>query len=293
MKRPQKPRGPLLGAHLSAAGTFTKALDRAAELRAEALQIFTRAPGMWRARDFREGEAEAFRQRRAEIGGIPAIAHDIYLTNLAAPPGDLRDKSIATLVDERKRCAELGLDGLVCHMGAHLGDGVDVGLERYAAGLREVLARTPGLHTRILLENAAGQGSCLGSEIEHLGRVLAMVDVPDELGVCIDTCHAFASGYDLTTPEGYERLWDELERHVGLASLRAFHLNDSKKGLSCHVDRHEHIGRGFLGKETFARLLHDPRVAGIPMVIETPEMEDGMDRVNLALLRKLRKTSLR
>lgn len=290
MKRSPKARGPLLGAHLSTAGGFTRALDRAAELKAEAVQIFTRAPGTWRARDFREGEAEAFRRRRAELGGIPVLAHDIYLTNLAAPPGDLRDRSIATLIDERRRCAELGVDGLVCHMGAHLGDGDDVGLERYAAALREVLEETRGLGTRILLENAAGQGSCLGSQIEHLGRVIARAGAPDDLGACIDTCHAFAAGYDLTTQEGYDRLWDDLERHVGLHRVRAFHLNDSRRELSCRVDRHEHIGRGHLGKAAFARLLRDPRVAGIPMVLETPEMESGMDRVNLGVLRRLRRS---
>jgi len=282
----------LLGVHVSSAGALGNAIDRAEAVQAECLQIFTRAPGMWRARDFRPGEVETFRAKRAALGNPPLLVHDLYLTNLASPPGDLRDKSIATLVEERERCAAIGADGLVCHMGAHLDVGVALGLQRFASALSEVLARTAGNPVRILLENSAGQGTTLGHEVAHIAQVLDQVDRPDALGVCLDTCHLFAAGYDLRDEDAYQALWDEFERRIGLPRLRAFHLNDSKRGLNCRVDRHEHIGRGEIGKAAFQRLLSDVRTAGLPMIIETAETAD-MHRVNLELLRKLRTLSLK
>ncbi len=254
---------------------------------AECIQIFTRPPGMWRARGFSDEEAQRFRHRRAEAGGIPVLAHDIYLTNLAAPDGELRERSIQTLAEERARCSALGVDALVCHMGAHLGAGVEAGLRRYAAGLREVLARTLDATTRILLENAAGQGTCLGCRFADIGQVLRMAEAPEQLGVCVDTCHAFAAGYDLRSAAGYAAMWDEFAREVGMQHLRAMHLNDSKKPLDCRVDRHEHIGQGCIGLDAFRLLCNDARLAEIPMVIETYE-PDRMHKVNLKLLKSLR-----
>ncbi len=280
-----------LGAHLSTAGTVVKALDRAAVIGAESLQIFTRAPSQWRAREFKPDEARRFCERRAELSQpgrpFPVLAHDIYLTNLACPEGDVRRRTVATLAEERRRCAELGVDALVCHMGAHTGCGVDEGLERFAEGIEEVLSLTPSNPVRILLENSAGQGTCLGHKFEHIARVLDRVGRPDSLGCCIDTCHALAAGYDLVTARGYKACWREFEQTVGLERLFAFHLNDSKKPLGCRVDRHEHIGRGALGEKTFARLLADARFEGLPMVTETP-LDDDMDLFNLDLLRRLR-----
>ncbi|NDD27220.1 MAG: deoxyribonuclease IV [Proteobacteria bacterium] len=284
---PTQPRPrPLLGAHVSTAGGLHNAIDRAAGVRAECFQIFTRAPGMWKARPWREGEVARFREMRAAAGDPPLLVHDIYLTNLAAPAGELRERSIATVAEERQRCAEIGADGLVCHLGAHLGEGVERGIARYAEALREILDRTAGNPVPILLENSAGQGTCLGHTLTHIGEVIEQAGAPGDLGLCLDTCHLFAGGYDLRDESAYEALWTELDQRIGRDRLRAFHLNDSKKGLGCRVDRHEHIGQGEIGPEAFARLLRDPRVAGLPMVIETPEV-DEMHATNLSLLRSL------
>lgn len=243
---------------------------------------------MWRARAWRPDEVAEFRAMREAAGSPPLLVHDIYLTNLASASGDLRKKSIATVAEERARCAEIGADGLVLHMGAHLDAGVGLGLRRYTRALREVMVRTAGNPVPILLENSAGQGSCLGHDLAHMAEVLAKVE--GNLAVCLDTCHLFAAGYDLRDEDAYESVWEEFERRIGTSRLRALHLNDSKKPLDCRVDRHEHIGRGEIGEAAFARLLHDPRVAGLPMVIETEEGPDRqMQRVNLELLRKLRR----
>lgn len=286
--RMQHARVPLLGAHVSAAGGLHHAIARAQALEAECLQIFTRAPGAWKARPRTTDETARFREAHTAAGKPPVLVHDIYLANLASPPGELRDRSIETVVDERTHCAEIGAAGLVCHMGAHLDAGVDVGLQRYADSMREVLARTEGNPVPILLENSAGQGTCLGHELGHIGRVLEMVNAPGDLGVCLDTCHLFAAGYNLCSEEGYDAMWSELERAIGVNRLRAWHLNDSKKGLRCRVDRHEHIGRGQMGLAPFRRLLADRRVAGLPMIIETPEVEE-MHIVNLETLRAARR----
>jgi deoxyribonuclease-4 len=283
---------PLLGAHVSSRGALVRALERSQALEGECFQIFTRAPGMWRARAWKDDEVARFRAMREAAGNPPLLVHDIYLTNLASPPGPVRERSIATLIEERQRCAEIGADGLVCHMGAHLDAGVDLGLARYAAGLREVLERTAGNAVPILLENSAGQGTCLGHDLGHIAEIFERVESRDELAVCLDTCHLFAAGYDLRDEAAYERLWTELDARIGLERLRAFHLNDSKRALNCRVDRHEHIGAGEIGADPFRRLLTDPRMAGLPMVIELPDdnatSEEGLHRKNLELLRRLR-----
>jgi len=278
----------LVGAHVSGRGDLVKAFDEAEAAGAECMQIFSRSPGMWRCRDLRDDEGERFRARRAEMGNPPVLVHDIYLTNLAAAEGELRERSIATLAHERERAECLGVDGIVCHMGAHLGVGVDVAIERYAEALREVLRRTKGLSPRILLENAAGQGTTLGSRFEEIARALDAVNAPDETGACFDTCHAFAAGYDFTTEEGYEAMWSEWAGTVGFERLRALHLNDSKRELGCRVDRHEHVGKGHIGAEAFGRIVRDPRLAGRPMVIEIDPTGDAL-RKDLNRLKRLRR----
>lgn len=284
----RKPGRSILGAHVSGRGDLVKAFDEAEAAGAECLQIFSRSPGMWRCRDLRDDEGARFRKRRAELGNLPVLVHDIYLTNLAAAEGDLRDRSIATLTHERERADCLGADAIVCHMGAHLGVGVDVALERYTDALREVLLRTRGLSPRMLLENAAGQGTTLGSRFEEIARVLDDVNAPDETGACFDTCHAFAAGYDFTTEEGYVAMWDAFASTVGFERLHALHLNDSKRALACRVDRHEHVGKGHIGKEAFGRIVRDPRLAGRPMVIEIDPTGDAL-RKDLNLLKRLRR----
>jgi deoxyribonuclease-4 len=195
-------------------------------------------------------------------------------------------KSIAAFVDEMERCAALGIPELVMHPGAHLGAGEEVGLERMSAAFREIFAAAPA-GVSVLLENTAGQGTCLGHRFEHLAAVIEQVP-EGRFGVCFDTCHAYAAGYDLATAEGYAEVISEFDRVIGLERLRAFHVNDCKKGLGCRVDRHEHIGQGSIGEAGFAALMQDARFAGIPKILETPKGEAAeLDLMNLALLRRL------
>lgn len=277
----------LLGAHVSAAGGLWKAFARADELRAECLQIFTRAPGRWKANLLPEAQIRQFREARARAGSPPVIAHDIYLTNLASSNEAIRRRSTETLVDELLRCERLGLDGLVCHLGAHGGDGDDVGLARYSESLAQVLDATSDCTLPILLETTAGQGSCLGHRFEHLGEVIRANGNHPRLKVCLDTCHVHAAGYDITTQEGYRRTWEEFEQSIGRSRLVALHLNDSKKPIGSRVDRHTHIGQGEIGLEPFRWLVNDPALEGLAMIIETPESEK-MHRVNLDRLKSLR-----
>jgi deoxyribonuclease-4 len=206
------------------------------------------------------------------------FSHTSYLINLASPDAELRARSLDALTGEVLRCETLGLVGAVLHPGAHMGGGEDAGLRRVARGLGELHRRLPGFRARVLLENTAGQGTGLGSDFAHLGRLLAETHQGDRLGVCLDTCHALAAGYDLGTREGYERTFRALEREVGLDRLLAFHLNDSRRGLGSRVDRHAHIGEGELGLEPFGWLVNDARFQGIPAASELPPDEPGGTR---------------
>lgn len=282
---------PPLGAHVSVAGGLPTAFGRAAELGCTAIQIFVKNANQWRGRDLDEEEVEAFRAARAESPAGPLLAHASYLINLAADEGEIREKSAAALADELARCLRLGVEGLVVHPGAHLGAGDEAGVERVAQGLDRVLAAIPdasGAATRILLENTAGQGTCLGHRLEHLAGIRARVAAPHRIGVCLDTCHAFAAGYALHEPAGYEDFLAATAELLGLDVLGGFHLNDSVRPFASRRDRHAHIGEGEMGLGAFARLLADPRLANVPMVLET-EPGDGMEghRKDLEILRGL------
>ncbi len=275
----------LFGAHMSVAGGLEQAFPRAAAVGASALQIFTKNASRWSVPPLKEAEIAAFRDAWRESGIGPVLAHDAYLINLAAPDPANWEKSKAAMADELRRCALLGVPFLVAHPGAHLGTGVDAGIERIRTALEEIFAASDPA-VRLLLENTAGQGSYLGGEFSHLGRLLE--GFGERVGVCFDSCHAHAAGYDLASAEGYAATMAELEREIGFERLFAFHLNDSVKGCGCRLDRHAHIGAGTIGREGFARLLRDERFAHLPMVLETPKGDDDeMDRVNLALLREL------
>lgn len=280
-------RGPRLGAHLSSAGSLERAFARAAESGAECVQIFTRAPSRWQGRVLGPEEIERFREARREAGNLPAVAHDLYLTNLASQAPAIRQRSVDSQVEELERCAALGLDALVCHLGACGPQAEEAGLDLLSQGVAEVLARTEGNPVRLLLETTAGQGTCLGHRFEHLARVLEANGGSPRLGVCLDTCHVFAAGYDLVEEAAYEATWSDFDRILGLDRLLAIHLNDSLKPLGSRVDRHAHIGQGELGETPFRRLVRDPRVAGVPMFLETPESET-MLRANLDLLKSYR-----
>ena len=276
----------LIGAHMSIAGGLHLAIARGEETGCAAIQVFTKNASQWRGKAISPVEADAFRQAWQESSIGPVIAHDSYLINLAAPDEAMWRKSIAAFVDEMERCATLGIPELVMHPGAHLGAGEAAGLQRLSAAFREIFAAGP-TGVSVLLENTAGQGTCLGHRFEHLAAVIEQVP-EGRFGVCFDTCHAWAAGYDLATAAGYAAVISEFDRVIGLERLRAFHVNDCKKGLGCRVDRHEHIGRGSIGEAGFAALMQDPRFAGVPKILETPKGEGAeLDRVNLALLRRL------
>jgi deoxyribonuclease IV len=278
---------PPLGAHVSVAGGMPTAIERATALGCTAAQVFVKNANQWQGRELPEEEVASFRAA-SPVG--PLVAHASYLINLCSADPALLARSREALADELSRCARLGVDGLVLHPGAHLGAGEEAGIDRVAASLDAVLSALPDVSTRVLLENTAGQGSCLGHRLEHLAAIRARVASFDRVGVCLDTCHAFAAGYAIHKRQGYEDFVTEIEDLLGLPAVGCFHLNDSVRPFGSRRDRHAHIGEGEIGLAAFARLLHDPRLREIPMVLET-EPGDEMEghRRDLERLRGLRK----
>jgi deoxyribonuclease IV len=282
---------------MSIAGGLPRAVDRAEASRCEALQIFTKSAGQWRARELPPAEIARFRERVEETGIRPVVAHNSYLINIAAAAPALRAQSIAALGEELDRAESLGLDGLVMHPGSYTIGTEKDGLRLIAEALSLLLAARPRARTRVLLEHTAGQGTNLGHRFEHLAAILDRLDGSPRVGICLDTCHLLTAGYDLCTEQGYADTFRELDRTVGLDRIKVFHLNDSKKPCGSRVDRHEHIGKGCLGLEPFRRLLNDPRFSTLPMLLETPKLEtpeskrrsdvDPWDARNLRTLRKL------
>lgn len=279
---------PLLGAHISIAGGLEKAFERMEALNAEALQIFTANQRQWKTNPVEPVTAQNFK-RRWEICGKPPIgAHDSYLINLAAPASEILKQSITAFADELRRADVLGIPYVIMHPGCHLGQGIRSGLARLAENLDAAIELSGAANTEVLIENTAGQGTCLGSSFEEIAAILEMSRYGNRLGVCFDTCHAFCAGYDIREPEAYIRVFSEFDKIIGLERLKFFHLNDSKKDLGTRIDRHEHIGRGTIGLEAFRLLLNDSRFTRHPMVIETPK-ENGLarDLENLTILRSL------
>jgi len=280
---------PKLGAHMSIAGGMPKALERAGAVEATALQVFVKSSNQWAARPLPEDEVATFRResRRAKLDRH-TLAHASYLINVASPDPALWEKSVVALGDELARCAQLAIPWLVIHPGSHVGQGADAGLTRIAQALVRVLARKDTGDAGVLLENTAGQGSSLGGRLEDLAAILDRAKAPPRLGVCLDTCHALAAGYEIRDAASYEAFLAATDRTVGLSRVRGFHLNDSKGDLGSRLDRHEHIGKGRLGLPPFGFLLNDRRFAEVPMVLETPKGDDlAEDRMNLAALRSL------
>jgi deoxyribonuclease-4 len=278
----------LLGAHQSIAGGVEKALDRGQETGCDTVQIFVKSPNRWASKPLAEKNVVAFKEAVAETGIWPVFAHSLYLINLATADDTLWQKSLRALVDDLERCEQLGLPGLVIHPGSHRGSGEEAGIARIIAALDEVHTRLPGYGVQVWLEITAGQGDHLGYSFTQLRSMIDGVTEPERLGICFDTAHAFAAGYELRTREGYEATWAEFDATLGLDRLAAIHLNDSKKDLGSRVDRHDHIGKGLLGLEPFRFLVNDPRFWGIPMTLETEKGPDlAEDKENLAVLRGL------
>jgi deoxyribonuclease IV len=275
----------LLGAHVSIAGGVEHAFVRGEAVGCTAIQIFTSNASQWRARPISAASAAAFQSAWHQSPITSVMAHDSYLINLATSDADNLARSRAAFIEELDRCALLGIPALVMHPGAHLGAGEAAGLARIAESFRKIFAETPGSVT-VLLETTAGQGSSLGWRFEHLAEIMERVPQGD-FGVCFDTCHVFAAGYDLASEAGYHQMMAEFDRIVGIEKILACHMNDSKKGCGSRVDRHEHVGQGAIGEAGFRALMQDVRIAGVPKILETPKGVEGVhDRRNLALLRR-------
>jgi deoxyribonuclease-4 len=274
----------LLGAHVPTAGGLHRAPAHGEDIGATAIQVFTRNQRQWAAKALTAEEAAAFRSALAATGVRSVMAHASYLINLASPDTAVLGRGRDALREEIARCQALGIPHAVLHPGAHLGCGEEAGVRAVAASLDDVLQASPGGAVMPLLEITAGQGSCVGHRFEHLAEMIARVRTPERVGVCLDTCHLYAAGYDIATPRGYERTIAEFDRVVGLRKLRAMHLNDSRRELGSRVDRHAPIGEGHLGLATFRRILADDRLAAVPKVLETPGGLEGWRR-EIALLR--------
>ena len=280
---------PLLGAHESVSGGLFKAFDHICNVGGESLQIFTRNQRQWNAQPLSSKEILQFKEKWKEVGSIPVASHASYLINLGTGKEELAAKSIASFTEEIMRCDQLGVAWVVIHPGSHGGDGVEAGLENVTRHLDVVLENAgEDSRVKVLLESTAGQGTGLGSRFEELAWIINRSKFPGRLGVCLDTCHIFAAGYDFRTPRAYEETITRVEQTIGLKQVCFFHLNDSKKDLGLKVDRHEHIGEGKIGLEGFRLLLNDPRFRSHPMTLETPKGKNlDEDRENLVTLRSL------
>ena len=282
---------------MSIAGGLRLAVERAVVHGCEALQIFAKNASQWRGKALDPADVRAFRRRLDETGIGPAVSHASYLINLATAAPALRAQSIEAFIDELDRADALGLVGVVIHPGTCTSGTEDAALQLVADAVRSAFTARPGSATMVLFEHTAGQGRTIGHRFEHLAAILSRIDGSPRVGVCLDTCHLSAAGYDIVTPAGYEATFADVDRLIGLSRVKVFHANDSKRPCGSRIDRHEHIGEGCLGFEPFRRLLHDPRFAGLPLLIETekstasggPRVQvDPLDERNLDALRRLR-----
>lgn len=290
-----------IGAHMSVAGGVSKAVERAVLHGCEALQIFSKNANQWKGAPLDPAAVRAFRTGVENARITPVVAHASYLINLATTFPLLREQSLAAFIDEIDRAQALGLLGVVIHPGTCTAGSEDDALRLIADAIRQAFKARPRSRTLVLLEHTAGQGRTVGHRFEHLAAILEHLDGSSRVGVCLDTCHLVASGYDIVSEAGYRDTFDAFDRIVGLDRIKAFHGNDSKKPCGSRVDRHEHIGHGCLGLEPFRRLLNDPRFDALPILIETEKtsrstkpgsiVEDPLDVRNLSVLRTLRESA--
>lgn len=274
-----------IGFHVSIYGSVDRAVDRALEIGCNTLQIFTRNPRGWTARPLRDEEVQAFIIKVEGNDVRPVFGHMPYLSNLASPKDEVYTKSVETLVTEMNRCERLGIPYLVSHPGSHLGYGVKMGLERIIKAIDEAFS-VAGDRVTLLLENTAGARNSVGGSIGELQYIIEQTTYPDRIGICFDTCHAFAAGYDLRTEENIDEVIKEIEKTVGLNRLKLVHLNDSRGDLNSHIDRHEHIGLGKIGEKGFRNILRS-KFASLPLILETPKNSVRSDLDNLINVKKL------
>jgi deoxyribonuclease-4 len=278
-----------LGSHVSASGGVDKSIERATKLQMTSFQIFTKNANQWNAKPLDPLVVDRFRQGITENPSITrVVAHDSYLINLASPDDTARSKSIDALQIELERCDQLGIPFLVSHPGAHMGTGVEIGTARVAESINIIHGRMPKSACSLAIETTAGQGTTLGKTFEEIGQILAGVEDSSRVSVCFDTCHVFAAGYDIRTPETYATTMQQFDDVIGLDRLQVLHLNDSAREFGSFRDRHAHIGQGMIGLDAFQLLLRDERLAGRPGILETPKDDDVTeDSMNLATLHGL------
>ena len=277
----------LLGVHVSIAGHIWESIDRAEALGCNVMQIFSRDPRQWRRSKIKAEDIREFRLRREKSGIQKVFIHIPYLINLASPYNVLYQGSLRAYIQDMKEAQALGADYIVTHMGSHKESGEKQGLKRITVALNRILDKTKDSSVGILLENTSGSGSWLGYKFEHQRQIIEGLENKKRVGVCFDTCHAYTAGFDLSSPEGYSKTIESLDRIVGLKRLKLVHLNDSRDELGSHADRHEHIGKGSLGLEAFRRIVNDPRLAGSAFVLETPKDSENADKRNLKAVKKL------
>ncbi len=278
----------LLGAHMSIEGGVENAPLRGKKVGCQVIQIFTKNNNRWKSRQLTDKDIKTFKKNSADTGVIPSASHTAYLINLASPDPVIYEKSLEAFYDEMIRAESLGLPYLIFHPGAHLGSGEEKGLEKIADSVNILLKKWSDFKSMLLLETTAGQGSHLGYKFEHLSEIIKIVDNKENIGVCLDTCHVFAAGYDISNEYGYKKTFEDFDRIIGIDRLKVFHINDSKKELGSRVDRHEHIGKGKIGLTAFRLLLNDSRFENIPMILETPKGKTMReDKRNLSVLRGL------
>lgn len=276
------------GSHVSASGGVDLSIPRAAALEMTACQIFTKNERQWNAKPLDPAVIDRFKENWETTGLRQVVAHDSYLINVASPDEALWTRSKAALMHELERCDQLGVPYLVSHPGAHVGSGVEAGIERVAKAINEIHKETPEGRAIVLIETTAGQGTALGRTFEEIASIIAQLEDKSRIGVCLDTCHIFAAGYDIRDQASYDETMAKFDEAIGLDRLKCIHLNDSQKGLGSRVDRHAHIGQGEIGAAGFGFVVNDPRLAGLPGILETPkENGDEEDKMNLATLRGL------
>ena len=277
---------PILGAHVDSSGGLHLSYERAKAMGADAIQVHPTPPGFWGSPKLDEARIATFKEAAAQHGNPPFYFHAVYLINLAGDDTTLRQRSESTLTGYLKAADELGINGVIFHTGSHKGAGFEVRLHSILGHLRNVLERANPKHARLLIENNAGLGGCVGARFEEIQQMLSGLD-DERVGVCYDTCHAFASGYDERTPESVSKTIDELDRVVGLKRVDVVHANDSVTGLGSNRDRHANIGAGEIGEDGFRALLHEPRLAKLPFILEVPGAGGGPDAEQVQVLRRL------
>jgi deoxyribonuclease-4 len=269
----------LIGAHTFVSGGPASAVETADKLGFTAIQIFTKNNNQYFARDLIEKEISDFKDKLFKSNIKFVVSHDTYLINLCAKDPIGLEKSRQAFVKELERCEQLGIPHLNFHPGAHVGQGENEGIKLIAESINYAHEKTKGFKTKSMLEATAGQGTAIGYRFEQLQKIIEMVDEPERMTVCIDTCHIYAAGYDIKDPKNYKKVIKEFDDIIGLERLQCIHMNDSKKELGSRVDRHDHIGKGFIGKDGFANIMNDKKLAKIPKILETPKGKDQKEDV--------------